>query len=538
MQPPDDTFDEKRLKALARSAILDTPAEAGFDDIVQLVTQICEVPVALVSFVAADRQWFKARVGFEPCETDLGRSICVHALIEPDLLIIPDLTADERTRTNPLVTGEPHVRFYAGAPLRTPTGEVVGSLCAIDTVPRPGGLTGAQAGSLRTLARQVMSLLDLRRAVADRDALLAEQEGAVGRRNGLLELGDRLRDVDTVAEMTRAASAIVGETLAVGRAGFGRIDESGKHIIVEPDWTSAGMASVEGRHRFDDYGNLSAELVRGEPLVITDVISDIRTAADPNRLLALGIRSLVNMPVRERGRTVAVFLVHDSRPRIWTPEVLAFLRNVADRLEVGVARLNAQVDQSLLNQELSHRMKNSFAMVQAIASQTLRSVPEREPVEAFTRRLQTLSTAHDLLLHQSWSGARLDDMVRVVLGALIDPSRFEMSGPELDLGPRATLSASLLLHELATNALKYGSLSVDSGRVAIAWRMEAGTQDPELVLSWSETGGPPAVASNRKGFGSRLIQAGLIGTGGVDLRYHPTGFAAEFTAPLSQVRRS
>src|ERR1700760_2674820 len=128
---PDYVFDPDRLAALEGYAILDTVPEPGFDDIVQLAMLICAAPVALVSLVAHDRQWFKARAGFEPCETDLDSSVCAHALVEPDLLVVPDLTADPRTSANPLVTGEPFIRFYAGAPLRTQEGVVLGSLCVI-----------------------------------------------------------------------------------------------------------------------------------------------------------------------------------------------------------------------------------------------------------------------------------------------------------------------------------------------------------------------------------------------------------------------
>ena len=112
MQPLDIVHDAARLAALDSYDILDTEAEPGFDGIVRLASTICDTPVALVSLIASDRQWFKARVGFEPCETEMGSSVCAHALVEPDLLIIPDLTKDPRSAQNPLVTGEPYIRFY------------------------------------------------------------------------------------------------------------------------------------------------------------------------------------------------------------------------------------------------------------------------------------------------------------------------------------------------------------------------------------------------------------------------------------------
>ena len=168
-----------RVEALARYKILDTLPEPAFDDIVMLASQICETPVALVSLVADDRQWFKARIGIDAHETSLDKSVCVHALDHTRLLVISDLMLDERTRDNPSVTGPPHLRFYAGAPLRTAEGCAVGTVCVLDHLPRPMGLHPAQATSLEALARQVMAQLELRHAMAEVDSRAAAlREGA------------------------------------------------------------------------------------------------------------------------------------------------------------------------------------------------------------------------------------------------------------------------------------------------------------------------------------------------------------------------
>lgn len=158
-----------RLSAFDQYGILDTPPEQGFDDVVFLASQLCRTPIALVTLLAADRQWFKARLGFEPCETPLAQSVCVHALRQTGLLVIPDLTQDPRTRDNPLVAGEPYMRFYAGARLETSDGVGLGTVCVTDTQPRPGGLTPAQGQGLEALARQVMVQLEMRRALGRRD---------------------------------------------------------------------------------------------------------------------------------------------------------------------------------------------------------------------------------------------------------------------------------------------------------------------------------------------------------------------------------
>ncbi|MCJ2018348.1 GAF domain-containing protein [Methylobacterium sp. E-065] len=167
--PPPDA-DGDRTALLARYRILDSGPEAVFDGVVMLARTLCAAPVALISFVDSNRQWFKARSGFNHCQTDLRSSVCSHAIRQRTPLVIPDLTRDERTRRNPLVTGEPHIRFYAGAPLLTPEGEALGSLCVIDEVPRPEGLSPEQSEGLQALAAQVMAQLELRRALAERDA--------------------------------------------------------------------------------------------------------------------------------------------------------------------------------------------------------------------------------------------------------------------------------------------------------------------------------------------------------------------------------
>ena len=153
-----------RLAALASYDILDTPAETAFDAIVLNASRVCGTPVALISLVADGRQWFKARVGFGECQTPLTESVCAYVLQEADVLVIPDLTLDPRTRENTLVRQSPNIRFYAGARLSAADGTALGSLCVIDTIARPGGLTPGQAASLRELAQETMSLLELRRS--------------------------------------------------------------------------------------------------------------------------------------------------------------------------------------------------------------------------------------------------------------------------------------------------------------------------------------------------------------------------------------
>ncbi|MFC3124182.1 PAS domain-containing protein [Pseudoroseomonas globiformis] len=185
-QGPDWT-EADRLAALNLYQVLDTPREQDFDDLVRMASGLLDAPIAAVSLIDAGRQWFKAEVGLGVREMPLDNAICAELLLSEGELVIPDLLEDRRFACNPLVNAGPGLRFYAGEVLRTAEGLPLGTLCVLDTRPRPQGLTDVQRFALRTLARQVMSQLELRRTVAERDKALAAQRGDATRHRQIVD---------------------------------------------------------------------------------------------------------------------------------------------------------------------------------------------------------------------------------------------------------------------------------------------------------------------------------------------------------------
>ncbi|WP_320196199.1 GAF domain-containing protein [Agrobacterium rosae] len=666
--------EQRRLAALESYNILDTPREQDFDDIAQLASTICGTPIAVVNLIGDGRQFFKAEVGLGVRETPLDSSFCARAILEQDFMVVPDATKDPRFDHNPLVTGQPHIRFYAGALLKSDDGLPIGTVCALGYEAKE--LTDVQKTSLQALARQVMSQLELRRTlhamsydlmlerrlsakrqvraskvgakaealrVKDERSKAAHDAGRIGifevdietdemivsdefcrifgvpeqphykasvfqnlivdgdrktasetssrgtasaplsveyrvrrgndqrvrwvarraqfiedergkpvkmigvviditdskrkdaRIAALLTLGDRLRVGKTVQDISRITSEILAEGLGVNRSGYATINSATDSLFVEFNWLASGATSIAGHHALNLFQATTKRLEIGDTLAVPNINAASWLDSDAEAYAAIGVRSFVQVPIIDRGALVGVLFAHDSKPRFWSKLELDFAWGVADRAYAAIARLNAESEQRILNQELSHRLKNTLSIVQAIAAQTLKNVTERDAVAAFNGRLQALSSAHDVLLQQSWSTARLREVIGRVMHLHAGDGKVIMSGPEVPLGPKAGLSLSLLLHELGTNAIKYGALSSDTGVVDISWHVSDDSEKPILTLKWEEKGGPPAAEPKRRGFGSRLIRMGIAGTGDVEKNFTESGLIATFRAPLSLV---
>jgi two-component sensor histidine kinase len=374
MQPA--LTESERLAALRSYRVLDTPPEPEFDDLVQLAARACQTPVALISLIDERRQWFKAQVGLGVRETPLDRSICLSAMLLPGLTIVSDLTEDPRFVGNPLVTGQPHLRFYAGAVLRTPDGVPLGALCVLDHMPRD--LTQEQASTLTMLARQVMSQLELRRAIAERDDVL------------------------------------------------------------------------------------------------------------------------------EANRTF-------------------------------------EQRQSLLVRELHHRVKNTLATVQALVGATRRSTGSFDAFyRSFSSRITSLAKTHNLLTEDYWQTAPLREIALNELKPFAESRqpRFMLIGPPVELSADLAVPVGMALHELTTNAIWHGALSVPGGHVEVRWSVDEVEGVRKLHLEWRERGGPPVGEPQHQGFGTTLLQRVLPMQckAEVEVQYDLEGLRFRMQAPLIEQR--
>jgi two-component sensor histidine kinase len=213
-------------------------------------------------------------------------------------------------------------------------------------------------------------------------------------------------------------------------------------------------------------------------------------------------------------------------------------KRAAEALRAEVAqRKQSEERQQMLVHELNHRVKNMLATVQSVARQSLGSPERSGPARDFEERLMALAWAYEILTREHWAGASLSEVIERTLAPHMDRAapRLALDGPSLWLTPNQAISLALAMHELATNAVKYGALSTDSGRIGVRWRIleRAGTR--RLDLEWRESGGPPVSPPQRRGFGSRLIERSLSGElhGAVTMSFDPAGLVCRVIGLLA-----
>lgn len=241
--PMDETA---RLAALHHYGILDTEAERAFDDLTLLASHICQTPIALISLVDADRQYFKSRVGISVSETARNISFCTHAIQKPDeLMVVPDALDDARFAKNPFVLGDPKIRFYAGAPLTTPEGHALGTLCVLDRVPRE--LSAEQVSALDALRHQTQAQLELRRHVSELREALAARDRAQEQREALItELRESLDNVNKLSGLLQFCSTChMNLTLPAIPSSIHKVSEGVTQMLAGKGWSKDEIIKVD-----------------------------------------------------------------------------------------------------------------------------------------------------------------------------------------------------------------------------------------------------------------------------------------------------
>lgn len=613
-----------RIAELRDLAILDSEPEPLYDDLVRVAAYVCRAPVALVSLVDAQRQWFKSEVGLGKRELPISCSVCAYTIEAGEMLVIPDLTTDPRTVENPLVTGPEGFRFYAGAVIRGGQGIPLGALCVLDRAARPEGLDSEQTATLVALARQISSLLEHRRTLAQ-----------VAAREAELAASERRFRV-----MTSAMPQMVWTTQPDGfhdyyndrwyeftGVPYGSTDGEGWNDVFHPEdqeraWTrwrhslATGQPyEIEYRLRHRD-GAYRWTLGRAMPIrdaegrierwfgTCTD-IDDLKRAEAEARKLAVIVETskdfiglstldgeithlneaalaLVGLPdlAAARRQRIPDFFTDDSRrvltetvmPAVrrdgfWegelafrhfgTGEPVAVLYNIfpvrdPTGAEVGYATVTrdlreakrAEEARDLLIRELSHRIKNIFAVIGGLAALTARSDPAAKPfATAFRERLGALARAHEYVRPHSpdsapaVAGQTVLGLMRLIMAAYEEGgrARVAISGDDAEIGERTATALALIMHEQATNAMKYGGLSTKAGGVSLMGRREA----DRYTLTWQEAGGPPvAGAPSRKGFGTVLAERSVAGQldGVLEHDWAPGGLLLRLSVPLENLR--
>ena len=497
--------DDRRTRVLASYDTGDLREAGALDDIVGFAARLCDTPVALVTLVEAEFQQFLARTGIDQDRTPSDISFCAHALGGPDIFEVVDATRDPRFAGNPLVTGDPYVRFYAGAPMLSGEGVVLGTVCVIDTVARPLGLTPLQREGLALLAKAAMARLDDRRTSRE------QGEAEALSRQALEDSEQRFRTLaDTMPQM-------VWSTLPDG---------------------------------FHDYYNARWYEFTGVPQGSTDgeAWNDIFHPDDQDRAWSVWRHSLETGDPYD----IEYRLKHFDGTYRW---VLGRALPIRDGDHVIVRWFGTCTDiheqkmaldeREIISQELSHRIKNIFAVIAGLVGFAARARPEFAPAATDLRqRITALGRAHDFVRPHSAQSrpASRQDSLHGLLQDLFSPysganeERIAVSGEMVSIDDRSATPLALLFHELATNATKYGSLSIEGGHVVV----EVENRDDLVMMTWRERGGPVVVDPGvHSGFGSQLIELSAVRQlgGTVAKDWRPEGLVVTVEIPAAALSR-
>ena len=348
-----------RLEALRRYGILDTAQEKEFDDLTLLASHICGTPIALISLVDADRQWFKSKVGLTASETSRSVAFCARAILQPDLFVVHDALADAQFVENPLVTGEPHIRFYAGMPLLAPNGEALGTLCVIDRQPRQ--LSAEQAEALRVLGRQVMLQLELRRTIAELARTISEHEISDRRQKAQHAVTRVLAESPSLADAAPRILRAVCESLNWEVGVLWHVDEGAQVLRCVELWQrqKGGVPAFETLSREITFapgvGLPGRVWLSSEPAWVPDVVQD---ANFPRVLAAVheGLHGAFAFPIRWGPQVLGVLEFFSREIRPPDPDLLQMFAAIGSQIGQFTERKRVEAEREALIVQLQNAL--------------------------------------------------------------------------------------------------------------------------------------------------------------------------------------
>lgn len=473
---------EEVLRAYGIESLDDDPELIA---IVRFAAHLCGTEVALISWLERDTQRFVARHGITVRETPRSLSFCSRTMMIPGIAEVRDLSQEPGYAGHPLVTGPEHVRFYAGHPLISAEGAPLGALCVVDRKPRPEGLNKLQRDGLRVLADAVMQRLR-----AHRIALAAKRE---------LEASEEYLHIlaDSIPAIAWSATP------------DGHFDYFNKRMI---EFTGEADDQSGSAFHPEDWKKASARWQRS---LKTGEIYEVQHRLCRHDGVYRWMISRA-LPVRDA----------DGNILRWFGTAV----DIHDIYEASEAR-------ELLAKELSHRIKNIFAVVAGLVSLSARKHPEAKPfADGLTATIRALGRAHDFV--RPVDGATRGHLRRLLEELFApygtgDGARVRVSGDDMAIGTRTATPLALVFHELATNSAKYGALASSEGTVTL----KIADKGNAVKLLWREKGGKKPRKSPKDGFGSRLVEMSIAGQlgGSWKRRFDDSGLVVEMTLPKDAI---